>query len=89
VIAAERLMAMHRVIAGIDVEDDLFGPLATGADKQVDQVVVEDLDAAGLGGADFLQERSFFQGQLGLSAGVGVLEACQGRAAGQGVVGIG
>ena len=89
VIAAECLMAMHRIIAGIDIQDDLLGPPATRADKQVDQVVVEDLDAAGLGGTDLPQDRTFWQGQFGLSSGVGVLEACQGRAAGQGVVGIG
>ena len=61
VIAAERLMAMHQIIAGIDIEDDLLGCRAAGADKQVDQVRIEDLDAAGLGGADLLQDGAFFQ----------------------------
>jgi hypothetical protein len=80
---------MHRVVTGIDVEDDLRWCGAARADEQLGQVVVEELDAAGLGGADFQQHRTFLPGQFGLAAGVGVLEAGQGGRAGQGVVGVG
>jgi hypothetical protein len=76
---------MHGVVAGIQVEDDLSRCRPTGTDEEIDQVLVEDLDAADLGGADFQQDGTLRAGQLGLAAGVGVLEARQGRAAGQGV----
>jgi hypothetical protein len=89
VIGAEGLVAMHRIVAGIDVQDDLRRHGAAGADKEIDQVVVEDLDAAGLGGADLQQHGPLLHGQLGLAAREGILEARQGRRAGQGIVGVG
>src|SRR5262245_4616812 len=68
VIPAERLVAMHRVITGIDVQDDRGRRRTPGTDEEVYQVVVEEFDAAGLGGADLAQDRSVFRGQLGLTA---------------------
>jgi hypothetical protein len=86
VITPERLPAVDRVVAGVEVEDEFRRRLTARAEEQLHQVVVEDLEAAGLGGPDFEEDGPFLRWRLGLTAGVGVLQAGQGRTAGQGVV---
>src|SRR5262249_5466831 len=89
VVATEGLVAVGGGIGGIDVEDQCRGRLRAGADKEIDQVAVEDLQTLGLGGADLHQDGSLGQGQLGLAAGEGVGKACQRAAGGEGLLGIG
>ena len=89
VVAAQGLRAVRGVVGGIDVEDDLGGDLRAGADEEIDQVAVEELQAPGLGGPDFEQHGPVFGGQLGLAAGEGVGEARQRAARGEGLLGVG
>ena len=90
VVARQRLPTVDRIVGGIDVEDECRGRRRAGADKQIDQVVVDEPSAAGFGRAlDSEQDGRSSRGQLRLAAGVGVLEACQGRAGGQGPLGVG
>jgi len=77
-----------RVVGGIDVEDKLRRCLPTGADEEVHQVAVEDLQALGLGGPHFEQHGAFFGGEFGVAAREGVGEARQGTARGEGLGGI-
>jgi len=80
------LVTVNRIVAGIGIDNDLRRRAAAGTDKQLYQVIVEQADATGLGGAHFQQRRAFLPRQLGVAAGIGVLEAGQRRTAGQGVV---
>jgi hypothetical protein len=82
VIAAQGLAPVRGVVGGVQVQDDLGRRRGPGANEQVHQIVVEDLEPLRLGGAA-LQQDFGLAGFDGLSAGVGVREACQGRAAGQ------
>ena len=83
VIKGQHLLAMRRIVGGINVEDDVGGPSAARADEQFGQVVVEDLQALVLGRRHFQENGPLFQGQLGFTPREGLGEACQGRAAGQ------
>ena len=48
VVAAQSLLPMHGIVAGIGVENDLRGRRAARADKQLHQVIIEDLDPLAL-----------------------------------------
>jgi hypothetical protein len=58
VVTTEGLRAVRGVVGGIDVQDDLRRRLAARAHEQFSQVVVEDLQALGLGSPDFEQPRA-------------------------------
>ena len=88
VVARQRLPAVDRIVAGVDVEHDFGGRRAPRTDKQIAQVVVEDLDPPGLGGTLFQKDGAFVRRQLRLAAGVGVLETRQRGRAGQGPLGV-
>ena len=88
VVARQRLAAVDRVVAGVDVQHDLGRRRGPGANQQIDQVVVEDLDPPGLGRSLFEEGGAFLGRQFRLTAGVGVLETHQGGSAGQGPLGV-
>jgi hypothetical protein len=87
VIARQGWPAMHGIVGGIQIEDDLRWRGGPRADKQLEQVVIEDLQARRLGGA--LLEQDFGFAFDVLASGVGIREACQGRTGGQGLLGVG
>jgi len=82
-------VAVDRIVTGIRVQGDFGRRRAPRADEQLDQVVVEDEEALVAGGLDFQQDRPVLGREFGLTAGVGVLEASQGRRAGQRLLGVG
>ena len=79
----EDLLTVGRIVAGVEINDDFGRRCGAGADEPIDQEVVEDLDASGLGGALFEQRGAVFGFQLGIAAGVSVLVTVQGGATGE------
>jgi hypothetical protein len=68
VVTGQRPAAVGGVVGGIGVENHLGGGVGTGADKEIDEVAIENLQAVGLGGADLQQDGAFCQRQFGLAA---------------------
>jgi hypothetical protein len=89
VVAGQRLVAVRRVVGGIQVAGHMGGRLPPRAHEPINEEVVEDAQAARLRGVHVAEGRAVFGRQFVLAAGIGVLEARQGRAAGQRVIGIG
>jgi hypothetical protein len=89
VVAGQGLLAVRGIVGRVQVNDDVQRRRAPAADEPVHQEVVEDLDAPGLGGVHVVEGGAVLLGQFVLAAGVGVLEAGQGGAAGQGAVRVG
>src|ERR1035438_5552961 len=80
---------MRRVIGGVQIDDDGRRPLPSGADEQLGQIVVEELQALRLGGIDLAQHLTLFEGEFRLASGESLMKAGQGRAAGQRPLGAG
>jgi hypothetical protein len=89
VVTTEGLMAVDGVVGGIDVEDDLGGSRRARTDKEINEVVIEDLQALELCLTNLQQDGAIQEWHVGLPAGVGVEEACQGASGSQGSVGVG
>src|SRR5271155_4929716 len=85
VVKGQHLLAMRRIVGGIDVEDDASGPSAACADEQLGEVVVENLQALVLSRRYFQKDGPLFQRQIGFAAREGLSEARQSGAAGQGL----
>jgi hypothetical protein len=89
VVAGQRLVAVGRIVGGIQVNDHVRRRLPACADEPIDEEVVEYEEAVRLRGVHVVEGGAVFGRQFVLAAREGVLEARQGRAAGQGVVRIG
>ena len=83
VVEAQDLLAVRGVVAGVEVEHDVRRRRPPRADEQLGEVVVEDLHPPRPGGLDLAQHRPVLGGQFRLPAREGVVEAVEGRAAGQ------
>jgi hypothetical protein len=68
VVGTEPLPAVHRVIRGIHVQDDLGGGLPPSANKQVDEVGIGEVQALIKGLLDFANHRAFLQRHVRLPA---------------------
>src|SRR5262249_12154475 len=85
VVARQRLLAMHGVVGGVGVQDDLRGGPGAAADEQLDQKGVDHLEALDLGGAADQQHLPL---ALTLAAaGVGIGKTRQRGGRGQRLVG--
>ena len=71
------LLAVGRIIGGIQVDDDEPGRGAARAGEQFRQVVVEDLDALAQGGVHLQQHRSLLPRQVRLSPRERLVEAIE------------
>jgi len=77
---------MRRIVRWVDVEDDEGGRRAPGANEQLGEIVIENLQPLAEGGVNLLQDWSFLKRQLGLAARESVVKAIERGTTGQRLV---
>ena len=79
----ELLLSMCRIGGGIKVDDDVRGLLLSSAYKQVDQEIIDRVNAFDLSASHFKDDIAFFHGLLRFAASECVQKPIDGRAAGE------